>query len=385
MTELVGITWNHTRGWLPLAAAAQRFMDARPGVQITWQRRSLQEFADYPIQKLAERFDMIVIDHPFAGYAAAHPVLVPLDEYLPEAYLADQRANTVGASYESYVQGGHLWALPIDAATPVASARLDVLERHDAVVPQTWDELLALARRRLVALPAIPIDALMATYMVVIGLGETPFISGEGMATPAIAVGALEALRELVLLCDPACTSRNPIRTYEAMVGGDDIGYCPCAYGYTNYARPSYTTPRPTLAFGNLVSMHGTSLRSTLGGTGLAVTERCTGPARELAVEFAAYCCSPEVQRGMWTIDGGQPGHRVAWLDDGCNEMTGNFFRDTLKTLDEAYLRPRHSGAIPFQDEASLVVHDYLVNGGSAAAAADRIDVLYRESFHHGE
>ena len=55
-TTLTAITWNHTRGWLPLAAAAQRFMDARPDVRITWEKRSLQEFADYPIERLAERF-----------------------------------------------------------------------------------------------------------------------------------------------------------------------------------------------------------------------------------------------------------------------------------------------------------------------------------------
>ena len=39
--ELTGITWNHTRGLLPLLATAQRFMDARPEVTIRWERRSL--------------------------------------------------------------------------------------------------------------------------------------------------------------------------------------------------------------------------------------------------------------------------------------------------------------------------------------------------------
>jgi len=382
MVELVGMTWNHTRGWLPLAAAAQRFMDARPDVQIRWERRSLQEFADSPIQRLAERFDMIVIDHPFGGYAAAHPVLVPLDEHLPAAYLDDQRANSVGASYPSYEHGGHLWALPIDAATPVASWRPDVLASHEAEVPKTWEDVLALARKGLVALPAIPIDALMATYMLIIGLGEEPFADGERVASPAVARAALAALRELVSLCDPACLQRNPIRTYEAMAGSAAIGYCPCAYGYTNYARPTYT--RNPLRFGGLVTMDGRQLRSTLGGTGLAVTQRCTGEALALAVEFAAYVCSPAVQRGMYALDGGQPGHRSAWLDDACNSLTSNFFRDTLQTLDEAYLRPRHAGAIPFQDEASVAVHEYLKAGGDPGPTVERIDALYRESLHHG-
>ena len=67
--KLTGITWNHTRGYLPLVATAQRFADQHPDVSIEWHRRSLQEFADFPIERLAERFDLLVIDHPFAGHA----------------------------------------------------------------------------------------------------------------------------------------------------------------------------------------------------------------------------------------------------------------------------------------------------------------------------
>ena len=118
--SLTGITWNHTRGYLPLVAAAQRFADRDPGIEIVWHKRSLQEFADAPIERLAESFDLLVIDHPFVGYAARHPTLLPLDEYLPADYLADQAANSVGRSFESYHFGGHLWALAIDAATPSA-------------------------------------------------------------------------------------------------------------------------------------------------------------------------------------------------------------------------------------------------------------------------
>jgi multiple sugar transport system substrate-binding protein len=386
MTEtrtLTGITWNHTRGYLPLVAAAQRFTDRYPGVEIAWSRRSLQEFADYPIQKLAENFDLIIIDHPFAGYAAKYPTLLALDELLPADYLADQAANSVGASYRSYEYGGHLWALPTDAATPVASWRRDVLEANDAAVPETWEELLALARRGLVALPAIPVDALMATYMLCIALGEEPFLTQERMASLEIARGALEMLRELVSLCEPDCLKRNPIRTYEAMIARDDLGYCPFAYGYSNYARPSYTTPRPFLTFGNLVTCNGARLRSTLGGTGLAITRRVEKELLPLAVEYAAYVNDPETQRGMYTLDGGQPGHRLAWLDEGCNALTNDFFTGTLTTLDEAFLRPRYAGYIHFQDEAGLLVHRWLEEGGDLDPVIERIDALYRETLTH--
>jgi multiple sugar transport system substrate-binding protein len=376
MITLTGITWNHTRGLLPLVATAQRFGELHPDVMIEWQRRSLQEFADAPIERLAGRFDLLIIDHPFAGYAATHPTLLALDEHLPAAFLADQAANSVGASHASYALGGHQWALAVDAATPVSAYRPDLLERYDTQPPATWEELLALARRGLVALPAIPIDSLMHFYMLCIGLGETPFVNTEQMVSPDVGVAALDMLRELVGLCAPACLGRNPIATYEALVGGDELVYCPFAYGYSNYARAEYTA-RP-LRFGGLVRLNGRPLRSTLGGTGLAISARCRdmGPA----LEYAQFVTSPNCQRGMYATSGGQPGHRQAWLDPALNQACGNFFLDTLPTLDAAYLRPRYLGYIPFQDHAGPIVQRYLRDGGDARAALAEIDGLYRLS-----
>jgi multiple sugar transport system substrate-binding protein len=372
----MGITWNHTRGFLPLVAAAQRYGELHPGVSIEWRKRSLQEFADAPIERLADRFDLLIIDHPFAGHAAAHPTLLALDELLPAAFLADQAANSVGASHASYAYGGHQWALAIDAATPVSAYRPDLLERYAVTPPETWDDLLALARRGLVALPAIPIDSLMNFYMLCIGVGEQPFANAEQVVGWEVGAAALELLRELVSHCAPACLERNPIATYEALIGGDDLAYCPFAYGYSNYARPEYTT-RP-LRFGALVRFEGRPLRSTLGGTGLAISARCHNI--QPALEYAQFVASPACQRGMYALCGGQPGHRQAWLNPALNQACGNFFLDTLPTLDDAYVRPRYPGYIQFQDHAGSVVHRYLGSGGDPRATLAELDVLYRDS-----
>lgn len=376
---LTGITWNHTRGYIPVEAAAQRFMDEHPHVTITWQKRSLKDFGDFPIERLAERFDLLIIDHPFAGYAAAHPVLVPLDVHLPADYLADQEANSVGASYRSYVEGGHLWALPVDAATPISGWRPDLLERHGVALPETWDDLLALARRGLVAVAAAPVDCQMHLYMLCLGLGEEPFQSDEEIASREIGIAALELLRELIATCGPANVDRNPIRTWEALSRTDQYVYCPFAYGYSNYGRADYTANR--LKFGGLVSLNGRRLRSTLGGTGLAISTRCQ--ELETALAYAAYVASPECQTGLYALTGGQPGHRAAWLDPSINELCNGFFKDTLQTLDEAYLRPRYDGYIPFQDHAGDLVRDYVRDGGDSGATLDAINALYRKSRGH--
>jgi multiple sugar transport system substrate-binding protein len=235
---------------------------------------------------------------------------------------------------------------------------------------------LELARLGHVVLPMIPVDALMSFYMLCLALGEEPFASGHEVVSPATASAALEALRELVDCCESACLDRNPIRTYEAMVARDDLVYCPFAYGYSAYAQPAYADP--PLKFGGLVAFDGRRLRSTLGGTGLAISGRCRNT--DLPVSYAQFVASPDFQRGLYARAGGQPGHRGAWLDPVVNAGTGDFYRDTLPTLDEAYLRPRYDGYIFFQDRAGEVVHTYLRDGGDPRLALVDMNRHYRES-----
>ena len=262
MTELRGITWNHTRGYVPMAATAQRYSELHPGIDIRWEKRSLQQFADWPIEKLAEVYDLLVIDHPFSGHAAAHDVLLPLEELLPRGLLDDQASHAVGASDASYSYGGHKWALAIDAATPVCGYRPDLLDRAGAAPPRTWEELLALADRGLVAVPAIGIDSLMNFYMLCDALGEEPFRSEDVIASDAIGLRALDMLASLIRRCEPGCLQRNPIAIWDFLALSSSVALCPFAYGYSNYSRPGYGAH--VLDFGTLISTpEGRPFRST--------------------------------------------------------------------------------------------------------------------------
>jgi multiple sugar transport system substrate-binding protein len=230
----------------------------------------------------------------------------------------------------------------------------------------------------LVAVAAAPVDTVMHFYMLCLGLGEEPFQSDEEVVSRDVGIAALELLLKLIEACGPENIDRNPIRTWEALSRTDRYAYCPFAYGYANYGRADYTEQR--LSFGGLVSLNGKQLRSTLGGTGLAISKRCQ--EIETAVDYAAYVASPACQTGLYTLSGGQPGHRAAWLDPANDRLCNAFFGDTLQTLDEAYLRPRYAGYIPFQDHAGDVVRDFLRDGGSASASAtlDAVNALYRKS-----
>src|SRR5215510_13660430 len=128
---LNGITWGHSRGITPLQAASQRYSELHPDVEIKWKKRTLQEFADFPIEKLTEEYDLLIIDHPWVGCAAATRCVLPLNEYLPVEYLNDQLKNSVGYSHLSYNYKSSQWALAIDAATPAASYRKDLLQQND--------------------------------------------------------------------------------------------------------------------------------------------------------------------------------------------------------------------------------------------------------------
>ena len=72
--QLRGVAWDHTRGYLPMVAAAQRFEDLFPDLRITWEKRSLQSFGDEGLDAAVEQFDLLVIDHPYVGEFRIAPV-----------------------------------------------------------------------------------------------------------------------------------------------------------------------------------------------------------------------------------------------------------------------------------------------------------------------
>ena len=141
-TVLRGMTWSHPRGYDPLVACSALWK-AKTGVEVSWDKRSLQDFESYPVEQLAREYDLIVIDHPHVGQVTAEGCLSPLD--VPD-YAAQGEAlakASVGASYPSYRWQGRQWALPIDAATQVQAWRPDLIEAPAA----SWSAMLSLARR----------------------------------------------------------------------------------------------------------------------------------------------------------------------------------------------------------------------------------------------
>lgn len=360
-----------------MVATSQRFHELHPDVDITWSKRSLQQFADMSLTDLAEQFDLLVIDHTWAGFASCNRILVDLRKALPGDFLADQAINSVGKSHESYQFDGGQWALAIDAAAPVSAYRSDLLERMDEEPPRTWDDLIALGRKGLVCCPSIPLDVFGNFLNLCASAGEPVFSSTEEVVPKLAGIEALERLKEIASIVPSTFFKLNPIRTCEAMTQTDDFAYCPFTYSYNNYSRPGYA-PK-VLEFGHVVSVVSSAPPSTmLGGTGLAISAKCQD--LETAVDYALFVASPETQRGIYFESGGQPGHRTVWLDQQVNAASSNHFLNTLQVLDAAFVRPRYARYLSFQDRAGEPIHEFLREGGVPEVVLETLNKLYRES-----
>jgi len=379
MINLKGIAWNHTRGFTSVVATAQRFEELNPNVRITWEKRSLQAFADAPLDDLTTQYDLLIMDNPHVSIAARDKVLLPFDDYLSAEFLQELANNSVGKSHASYHVNNKQWTLATDAATPIATWREDLVLQQNIQIPKTWKQLLELAKSGKVAFASIPIDTLMHHYMMCIALGSNIFKSKTELAPRQIMTDAIKTYKELLDLTPSFCLEMNPIKIYEHMTQTDDIVYSPFNYGYSNYSKKHYADH--ILKAGGLVTFNGKRLKSTLGGAGIAVSSKTQHS--EIAMKYAEFTASEKIQSGLYFEFGGQPGHRKSWLNEEVNSQCKNFFKDTLQTLDEATMRPQYYGYMYFQDEASPVIHEAVSGKTTIEVAVDKINEIYRESLTH--
>jgi multiple sugar transport system substrate-binding protein len=368
------MTWSHARGYDPMVATSAAWKQ-KTGVEIDWDQRSLQDFESFPVEELAQQYDLIVIDHPHVGQITAERCLLALDVPGREAERADVAHGSVGQSYPSYTFEGHQWAFPIDAAAQVMAYRADILERP----PVTWEEVLGLARIGQVVLPMLPPHSLMTFFTLAANLG-TPCANGEGELID-IEAGAevYERLAELTSLIEPSNFAMDPIAASEAMARPDAlVSAMPYGYGYVSYAREGFRPHRLTFTNIPTLGSHG-PIGSALGGTGIAVS--AFSENAEAALDYAYWVASAETQRTIYASSGGQPGHVAAWTDQTVNTATDGFYRETLATLEGAFVRPRHNGYMAFQDAASKRINSGLMTKAPAREVVASLNHLYFESF----
>lgn len=373
MPELLGMTWDHSRGFDPMVATSEAWASRNPGVTIRWEKRSLQAFADRPIEEMVDRYDLMVIDHPHVGEVSRSGLLMAFDGIGRDDDLARLAARSVGLSHPSYEFDGRQWALAIDAATPVAAFRPDLLD----AAPRDWAGVMDLARTGKVAFALIPINALMTVMGLARNIGAE-VAGGDDFLDRAAGEEVLGLLGDIMALLDPRCLALDPIGIYEWMGRTADApAYSPFGYGYTNYSRDGYC--RFPLQFTDAPGVRMDDPSGTvIGGTGIAVS--ASSRHRDAAANYALWIAGEECQKGLFFDAGGQPGNAAAWEDDRCNAACRDFFRATRRTLETSWLRPRYNGYMEFQERGGDIVHAFLRGDASRDATLDALQAAYEES-----
>lgn len=301
---------------------------------------------------------------------------MPLEVPGREAERDSLAQGSVGLSYPSYNWKGHQWAFPIDAATQVQAWRPDLLPAP----PKTWNAMLELARAGQVLIPLRPPHTLMTFYTLSGNLGRpcsntdrNDLVDGEAGSR------ALEMMRELSALTDPASFEMDPIDVLERMAEkGSEVACSPLIYGYVNYAMKGFRSN--LIAFADIPQAGFSGpIGSALGGTGIAVSSFSRYPQE--AIDFAYWIASGDIQRSLYAASGGQPGHAAAWESEPVNDAAANFYKNTRATLEGAWLRPRHDGYMAFQQQASDRLNEGLKKGEDARSVVADLNMLYRNSF----
>ncbi|HHY50692.1 MAG TPA: extracellular solute-binding protein, partial [Alphaproteobacteria bacterium] len=242
--------------------------------------------------------------------------------------------------------------------------------------PADWDGVAALARAGQVTLPMLPPHSLMCFFTLAVSAGHAVAATREALIAPAAGVEVIERLAAVTAHIEPSNFAMDPIAASEAMARRDAlVALMPLGYGYASYARAGFRAHPLTFTDIPLPGHRG----SALGGTGIAVS--AFSRHQEEAAGFAYFVASAEVQRGLYAEAGGQPGHAAAWDDEAVNAATNGFYRNTRRTLEAAWVRPRHNGYMAFQDAASRRLNAGLIERESPAAIVADLNRLYRESW----
>lgn len=151
-----------------------------------------------------------------------------------------------------------------------------------------------------------------------------------------------------------------------------EVDFCPLLYGYVTYP----------LTFSDAPAWPGRKPGSVLGGTGLVVSRRRIGEICDAVRAHLLRLTSEPVQGTLFPATGGQPAARSVWTGGPGRRAPGAtvgppaFYRDTLATMEAAWIRPRFPGYIALQERSSALIREGLL---AATPARDLLKTLHEE------
>ncbi len=367
--ELRGMTWDHPRGFASLVASNDLLIE-KCGISIEWSARSLLAFGDQHISEFFNDFDLMVIDHPHVPDAVDAKAVVDFESLATPQELDLLERTSVGQSHASYLYQGKHWALAIDTAAPVNAFRPDKADHS----PVFWSEVFELARAKKLLWAYKPVDA-FSTFATMMAQKGAPLQANHAFINQEVAFEVLSFMIELAALVPEFCAKSNPIDIAEILSESDDFAHGVCMYGYSNYSRKGFRNN--ILIYDDVASFDGQASGSQLGGAGIAVSSASKNKAA--AAQAAILLSLPQIQSTTYAMGGGQPGNLIAWKNDLLNNETHGFFRNTLRTLERAWVRPRVLGWPDVQFQSSLIIHKAMVERKVSAALVSQIAQTYEK------
>lgn len=350
INTLKGMTWDHPRG-LDCLVNSDGLLQEQLQVSVDWSARSLLAFGDQHISEFYANHDLMIIDHPHVPDAVHANAVIALEDVASAEDMALLAKTSVGASHDSYIYKGKHWALAIDTAAQVSAYRPDKTSQSLVF----WSDVLDAGGEGLVLWPHKPVDA-FSTFATIMAQKGHALCSGSQFIDKAVAAEVLAFMIELAKVVPAQCLSMNPIEAAEYLVTTDKEHYSICMYGYTNYSRNGFRE-RPII-YDDVPSFDGLASGSQLGGAGIAISSATKNV--ELAAKVAILLSLPQIQSTTYVDAGGQPGNLAAWKAPHANAITRNFFNNTLRTLERAWVRPRFLGWPDVQYQSSLIIHKIL-------------------------
>lgn len=374
MVKLRGMTWDHPRAAESVEAATRAYMSANPDVSVEWDRRSLQSFESEPLEEMARDYDFIIIDHPHLGAVMRSGCLQPIGQPENDERIRAIASDFIGQSFESYVMDGALWALPIDGAAMMQCIRAD-----SSLAPaRTWREVIERARSGGVVWALRPPHPACSFFTLAANTGHATGYGPEDFTPMAPGVNMLEAMKAVSDHVDPACYEMDAIACLDALSEDARFITSPLVFGYVNYALDGFRARRVRFMDMPALGADG-PVGSMLGGAGFAITSATRHP--DAAADFGFHLASGPVQAGIYGEAGGQPAHIAAWEDGAANSATLDFYRGARRTLDSAWLRPRHAGYTEFQHLAGVLINRFLTGAADARATMKELSAAYADSF----
>jgi multiple sugar transport system substrate-binding protein len=381
--KLKGITWDHPRGYEPLIAVSREFSFLHKNISIEWDVRTLKEFGNMPIENLIEKYDLITIDHPYMGQADENQLLLPLEKYLTKKELVEHTKQSVGNSFQSYYFKDHLYALPIDAAALVSASRKDLFTEVRLELPKTREDLIKIYKKIptdfSIAWPLCSVD-LWCTFLTLCAQNVGRGFIKNYVINESVGISVLDEIKYHLEYLHPDSINMNPINVLDRMSTDDEIIYSPYLFGYTNYSREGYKMH--IVNFSDCPISPISKVSSILGGVGLAISSNCKYVNQ--AVDYIKYVADPFVQETTFTKHGGQPGNMNAWNNEDNNKLCNNFFKNTINTLQNSFVRPQHPLWNRFQDEGSDLLHSGMTNNYSSKKIMKDLNQLYKKVIDNG-